>query len=74
MTDDDASEMLRAKGYRLGYADGTEGFGGRLQFLVYREGEGDTFVESGEELLDLAEGRLTLQDIRRRRQAEQTEG
>ena len=66
MTDDEAIEKLQKAGYTVGHA---ESFYGHIRVWVYR-GNLEAEVEVRQELRDLAEGRLTLEEILAKRQKE----
>ena len=60
MNDQEASDILRAQGYAVSAPDLHTG---RVR-LWPRDGSDGVEVQAGRELHDLAEGRLTLDDVR----------
>jgi hypothetical protein len=70
MTPEQVLDVLRSRGFEVGQAH-MYGEAGVLRYDI-RDAKGEgAFVVEGPELYDLAVGKLSLQDIRDRRAAEQ---
>lgn len=68
MKDTEALDILRAQGYAVGTPDVHTG---RVRVWIHNSDEAID-VEIGRELHELAEGKLTFEDIRARREDEAT--
>ena len=66
MNETEALDILRAQGYRAGTPDVHTG---RVRVWI-RGSDEAVAVESGRELLELTEGKLSFEDIRARREYE----